>query len=123
MRGSSPRGWLVALLASTIPVSAALAEVSDKIAGSREHGWMITGVLLLLSALAAASGWHRALLLWPVTLLWGLIALGEVWEWRDSLQQEGATDLLWGGCLTAAAMLLGPPLFAVVAWRRQLVTG
>ena len=72
---------------------------------------------------AAATGWRRALLLWPVTLLWGLIAFGTVWKWRDEIQQEGTVELLWEGGLTGAVMLLAPPLFAGLARRWQRTRG
>ncbi|MFH6782340.1 MULTISPECIES: hypothetical protein [Methylobacterium] len=67
------RAW--AILAAIFPVGTALAEVSDKVEETRANQWIATCALLILILVAAASGWRRASLLWPVTLIWSQIVL------------------------------------------------
>jgi ABC-type nickel/cobalt efflux system permease component RcnA len=61
--------FLQAILAIILPVGAAFAEISDRIEEARANHWIVTCTLLLLTVVAAASGWRRALMLWPATLL------------------------------------------------------
>ncbi|QRE77538.1 hypothetical protein [Methylobacterium aquaticum] len=116
-----PLLWTI--FTTIVPASTALAEIADKVEDARAHHVTVSAVLLLFTALAATSGWRRALLLWPLTLVWGMIAFGAVWEWREELQRDGASALLWEGGAMGAAMLLGPPLSAVLAqrWQRRRV--
>lgn len=70
---------------------------------------------------AAASGWRRALLLRPATLIWSQIVFWTIWERFDAIRFEGAQSLLWESAATAAALLLAPPLFAGLARRWQRI--
>jgi hypothetical protein len=81
-----------------VPVAVAypaLAEVSDKLEESQPAVRIITGLVLLLLAIAATSHWRRALLLWPLALLWGWALIDEAWEWGHALRREGALGPLW----------------------------
>ncbi len=108
------------VLAVIFTVGPAFAEVSDKIDETRAEYWIVTCVLLLLTALAAASGGRRWLLVWTVTLIWGQIGFWTVWEWFDEIRREGSLSLLWESGAAAVALLLAPPLFAGLArrWHR-----
>lgn len=112
-RRSAP---ILVLAAASFP---ALAEVSDKIEESQPAARIITGLILLLLAIAATSHWRRALLLWPLALLWGWASINAAWEWGQALRREGALGLLWEFNLTAMLMVLCPPLLAGIAWRVQ----
>lgn len=112
-RRSAP---ILVLVATAFP---ALAEVSDKIEEGQPGVRIVTGLVLLLLAIAATSHWRRVLLLWPLALLWGWASIGEAWEWRHALRREGALGLLWEFGLTATSMICCPPLFAGIAWKLQ----
>lgn len=107
---------ILILVAAAFP---ACAEVSDKF----EENWptvrVITGVIFLLLAIAATSHWRRALLLWPLALLWGWALIDEIWAWGGVLRREGASGLLWETGMSAALMAFCPPLFAGIAWSLQ----
>lgn len=119
LRQVSRDAGVVPLSAAACAAGPALAEVSDAetLAGYRAG----TRALLVVTAAAAMSGGRWALLLWPVALLWGMTALGTVWEWHEALGREGTVAPLWEGVLTGAAMLLAPPLFAGLSrrWRKN----
>lgn len=108
-----------AVLAVVLPVATALAEVSDKLEETRAGQWNVTWALLVMTAVAAASGWRRALLLWPVTAIWSSIVFWTVWEWSDEIRLEGESALLWESGAMAAALLLTPLLLAGLARRWQ----
>lgn len=116
-RGAAP---VLVLLASAAPV---LAEVADKVEEGQPAARIVTALVLLLLAVAAASHWRRALLLWPVALAWGWASIDGVWDLAGALRREGASGLLWESGLTAAAMVLCPPLFAGIAWKLRAPTG
>lgn len=107
---------ILILVAAAFPAS---AEVSDKFEESWPAVRVTTGVILMLLAVAATSHWRRALLLWPLALLWGWALIDEIWEWGGALQREGALGLLWETAMSAASMALCPPLFAGIAWSLQ----
>lgn len=108
-----------AVLAVVLPVATAFAEVSDKVEETRAGQWNVTWALLAMTAVAAASGWRRALLLWPVTAIWSSIVFWTVWEWSGEIRREGELALLWESGAMAAALLLTPLLLAGLARRWQ----
>ncbi len=117
--GKRMAGRASIVLAVILAAGPALAEVSDKIDETRAEYGIVTGILLLITALAAASGGRRWLLLWPVTLIWGQIEFWTVWEWFDEIRRDESLSLLWESGAAVAALLLAPPLFAGLARRRH----